>query len=163
MREKEHLSMYGIGPLLVAVVLISTAVFGALHWLHILPSFEIPFLKIPCRILGVLLWIIAPIIWCLSVFKDKIDKNILENTLVTTGVYAWVRNPIYTAFLFLAWGVLLWTNNVYAIFLFLFHWIFTSILLMETEEKWLLKAFGQKFLDYKNHVNRLFLWFPKRK
>ncbi len=52
-------------------------------------------LFIPLRIAGIVLIILAVIMWLLAVAVSKVDDKILNNQLVTSGIYAWVRNPIY--------------------------------------------------------------------
>ena len=42
-------------------------------------------------------------LWFLAVFRARVDAHIKNNTLATDGVYAWVRNPIYSAIPFGSW------------------------------------------------------------
>ena len=51
-----------------------------------------------CFVIGITLWLRAVII-------DRLDAHIIKNELVTTGVYAYVRNPVYSAFMFVCTGV----------------------------------------------------------
>jgi len=36
-------------------------------------------------------------------------------------------------------------------------------ILINTEEKWLLKVYGDEYAEYKKIVNRCIPWFPKQK
>ena len=81
--------------------------------------------------------------------------KIKENTLVTTGVYSIVRNPIYSAFLFLFTGILLFTRNLYLLIFPIIFWIYLTYLLKETEEKWLKDKFKEEYQKYMKKVNRI--------
>ena len=37
-----------------------------------------------------------------------------------------------------------------------------TIVLKNTEEKWLLDLYGEEYARYKKHVNRCIPWFPKQ-
>lgn len=77
-------------------------------------------------LLGICLWIQAVIV-------QKINKKVTEKKLITTGVYSIVRNPVYSAFIFIFTGLLLFTANyILLIFLFVF-WAFLTILMKNTE------------------------------
>ena len=106
-------------------------------------------------LLGVILWIQA-------VFSQKVVKAIKDNILLTKGVYAVVRNPIYSAFFFVFTGMLLIEANLWLLILPIVFWLYMTILLKLTEEKWLKEAFGQEYNEYCAKVNRVFPWFPKK-
>ena len=50
-------------------------------------------------------------LWIYAVPISKIDDGIKENRLVTTGAYALVRNPIYSAAMIACTGVILIIRN----------------------------------------------------
>lgn len=86
--------------------------------------------------------------------QSKIADNIQKNRLVTTGIYAAVRNLIYSAYLFAYTGVLLFACNLLLLILPFFYWIFMTQLLKATEEKWLFALYGQEYAEYCRKVNR---------
>lgn len=94
-------------------------------------------------------------LWIDAVQKSDIDAGILENRLVTDGAYALTRNPIYSAVLLLCIGILLLAGNLLAISLTLLFWLFLTVALKETEEKWLLDLYGEKYRLYCARVNRI--------
>ncbi len=94
-------------------------------------------------------------LWIDAVQKSDIDAGILENRLVTDGAYALTRNPIYSAVLLLCIGILLLAGNLLAIPLTLLFWLFLTVALKETEEKWLLDLYGGKYRQYCARVNRI--------
>lgn len=106
-------------------------------------------------IVGIWLWVSAAI-------KEKLCEKIIANQLVTTGVYALVRNPIYSAFAFVMSGVALLSSNLYLLPLPLVFWVLLTVMMQATEEKWLLAQFGDEYKEYCKRVNRCIPWFPKR-
>ena len=64
-------------------------------------------------ILGILCITIGVILWLSAVLVTKIDRKIKEGKLITTGIYSIVRNPIYSAFLFIFTGIIFLVNNIY--------------------------------------------------
>ena len=44
----------------------------------------------------------------------------------------------------------------------LVDWIIMTIVLKNTEEKWLLDLYGEEYAEYKEHVNRCIPWIPRR-
>ena len=111
-------------------------------------------------VLGVLLMMLGVILWVRAVLIDKVDAGILQNKLVTGGVYAWTRNPIYAAFLFLFTGILLIMHNMWLLLLPVFFWALLTLLMKHTEERWLREQYGAEYDAYCRRVNRCIPWFP---
>ena len=106
----------------------------------------------------------------LTMIGIMLTKSSILNTgriktgqFVITGVYKCVRNPIYTAFMFVCTGVVFFMNNLWLLMLPVVFWIYLTVLMKNTEEKWLIKLYGQKYLDYCKCTNRCIPWFPKRR
>ena len=159
--KKKHLPMMGVGPIYGAVI-IAVTVIAVIAGKS--PAFEtgrVIFLKIPLLIIGILLIILGVYLWAGALFQSKIDRHIEENRLATTGVYALVRNPIYSAFMFFCTGALMIAGNLFFLSLFFFYWIFMTVLMKYTEEKWLKNLFGREYEDYCRRVNRCIPW-PQR-
>lgn len=152
--NKKNLPMYGVGPIYVAVIMLITILFVVLSILNYIPKFSVKVLKYPLMVMGIILIFISIYMWYKSVIKDKVDKYILKGKLLTTGIYSYTRNPIYSAFTILVTGVLLIINNYYLFILPFIYWIFLTILMIHTEEKWLETEFGVEYLEYKKKVNR---------
>lgn len=158
MSGDEHLPLYGVGPVYVAVIMALTALgllLSANGWILLAPMKA---LRLPCGILGALLIAAGPVLWWKAVFEARVNTHIKQNTLVTTGVYAWVRNPIYSAFLLACTGALLLAGNLWLLVLPVVFWLFLTVLMKHTEEKWLLERYGQEYVDYCRHVNRCIPW-----
>lgn len=163
MEEKEHLPLYGVGPLCVAsmVVLLIAAIL--LRYFGCLESGQIEALRVPFLVLGSILIGLGVFIWIQAVIVSKIDSAILENHLVTSGIYLWVRNPIYSAIAMALTGAALLFGNIWFLVLPFLYWLDITFLMKATEEKWLAQCYGQAYLDYCKQVNRCIPWFPKTK
>lgn len=102
-------------------------------------------------------------LWVHAVILQRINEKVRERKLLTTGVYGWVRNPVYSAFLFIFTGALLFAANYLLLLLPILFWAMLTLLMKQTEEKWLLRRFGEEYAIYCRKVNRVIPWFPKRK
>ena len=86
------------------------------------------------------------------------DNNIAENKLKTDGVYAWVRNPMYSGLWILITGISLMWHNAWLLIVPFINWGIMTITLEYTEEKWLLDLYGAAYTEYKERVNRCIPW-----
>jgi len=152
--KNKHLPLYGIGPIYVGIILIMTILFSILSFKRIIPYFQFSILKILFIIIGILLIILGIYIWYQGAIKSKLDDNIIKNKLVTTGIYSYTRNPLYTAFIFVFTGILFMMNNLYLLILPFIYWLLLTILMKNTEEKWLKDLYGKEYIDYCKRVNR---------
>lgn len=160
MKNEQHLPMYGVGPAYVAVIIVLTAAGIALTAAGRIPTAQAGPLRIPLIAAGILLIALGAWSWWSAVFRSRVDDHIKNNTLVTTGIYAWVRNPIYAAFLMACTGALLLADNLWLLVLPPAYWLYLTVLIKHTEEKWLAKLYGQEYTDYCRRVNRCIPWFP---
>lgn len=160
MSEMKPLSQFGIGPWYAGVVSFLTMMTLVLNHFALLPVVHLPFILLPARILAVLLVLSAALLWFNAVVTMNITKHIRENKLVTTGAYAWVRNPIYSAIMLVMWGLLLWSGNLLLLILAPCYHLLMTFMVKATEEKWLTDRYGAVYLDYCHKVNRCIPWFP---
>lgn len=162
-KSKPHLPIMGVGPAyVVSIILLSILAMIADTTLLHLPRPTSTLLEISLFIVGLLLILSGLLIYFLAI-KAKITRSIKENTLVTHGVYSVVRNPIYSAWLFICTGTLfLYGNPCLALLLFFTFWLFLTILMKHTEEKWLTKLYGEAYLEYCKKVNRCLPWFQQK-
>ncbi len=161
-KEGQKLPMFGIGPYLIygiaflkAVVIVLTSyVFkvGILEdiWVWIF------------RIAGGIAIILGIAIWFIGAMRSGLDENITENKLKTDGIYSWVRNPMYTGCWFIMIGTSFMWHNYWMLPMILIDWVIFTIVLKNTEEKWLLDVYGKDYEEYKKRVNRCIPWIPKR-
>ena len=149
MKEEKKLPMYGVGPLYVAVVMAITAALIILHCCGVLASGAIGTLglRILFYLLGGLLISFGIVLWVLAVLVDKIDRDIESNKLKTTGIYAAVRNPINAAVLYACTGALLCCANWWMLAAPVVFYLYLTVLMIFTEEKWLKAMFGQEYIS----------------
>ncbi len=122
MKQKEHLPIFGIGPVYIGTIA-GLAAFGIfLSRKGYLDSGLIPALKTPMLIIGLLLALLGLFIWGYAIFRSRIDDGILHNHLVTDGIYVWMRNPLYTGWMFVIIGIVLCFGNLWLLVLPFIFW-----------------------------------------
>ena len=75
-------------------------------------------------------------------------------TLVRSGVFSWVRNPIFTAMLVFGFGIALVTPNVVAIVGFVLLVVTIELQVRVVEEPYLLTVHGDAYREYLASVGR---------
>ena len=157
--KKNTLPVFGVGPIYAVSCLLLTAFGLFLKKKGFLDSGELPALKQVAMVIGGLLIFIGIAVWIYAVIIQKISDEIKVGHLVTSGIYSIVRNPIYLAFLCVCTCVLITAHNVFLLIFPVVSYIFLTILMKQTEEKWLLEKFGTEYVEYCKHVNRVIPWF----
>ncbi len=157
---QEHLPVMGVGPVCIAVMIAFTAAGIALVKFGVLAGGNVngTTAAILFVIAGILCVTGGIALWCAAVFGARIDITIKSNRLATGGVYALVRNPIYSAFLFICTGALLFCRNRYVLILPPLFWLYLTVFMKLTEEKWLAERFGDEYGAYCKRVNRFIPW-----
>ena len=157
-KEGQKLPLFGIGPYLIYGIGFFTAICIVLfayvfkignltgNWIWIF------------RTIGAILIVLGFIIWFVGALKSGMDESITENKLKTTGIYAWVRNPMYSGWWIALTGISLLWHNVCMIPVFFVNWTIMTIVLRNTEEKWLADLYGTEYEEYKKCVNRCIPW-----
>ena len=164
MNNNEHLPIYGPGPVIGGVMVITTI---AACFVRNLPCLKTGRLEGSIGVLfitaGIILIFAGIALWIYAVPVSKIDDGILNNHLVTNGAYAIVRNPIYSAIMIVCTGVLLKARNLWFLIIPLLFWVFMTVMLKNTKEKWLKDLYGNEYTDYCKRVNRCWPWISKRR
>ncbi len=157
-KEDQKLPIYGVGPYLICAIAMTTLV-GVCMSGSILKSGVLYGIWILIfRICGGFMIIGGIVIWYIGALKSEMDENIIENRLKTDGIYSWVRNPMYTGWWMLISGISLMWHNVWFIGFAVFNWAIMSLVVVNTEEKWLLDLYGDEYIAYKKQVNRFIPW-----
>lgn len=154
MKERKPLPTYGVGPVYGIAILLLTAIGIARSAAGRPPVARFGPLRLPLLAIGILLILAGIWMWHSAVFRARLDDHIKSNTLVTTGIYAWVRNPIYAALLMACTGALLAADNLWLLILPPAYWLFLTVLMKCTEERWLAARYGEAYADYCRRVNR---------
>ena len=157
-KEGQKLPLYGVGPYIVYGMAAVTAV-GIVLFSYV---FRIGTLSAPWtyifRITGGFLIVFGAIVWFIGAMRSGMDENIAENKLKTDGIYAWVRNPMYSGWWFMITGISLMWVNVWILITPFINWLIMTIALKRTEEKWLLDLYGDEYVKYLRRVNRCIPW-----
>ena len=148
----KRLSRWGIGPKTFVPSLIytlaawaATSAWPGAFLLRSLPGVV--------RTAGVVLTAAGLLVWIVGVITVMRAYN--RDQLVTSGVFALVRHPVYAAWITLvfpglallirSWPMLITPLIAYAIFRRLIH----------REDEYLEQRFGQAYLDYRRRVNEV--------
>ena len=159
--KKEHLPLFGVGPVIVFGQMIFTAMAIILaSKLDI--NYGIDLLKVPFIIIGIVIIGLGCYLDLSAKLKSKLFKRVEENKLITNGVYAFTRNPVYSGGFLMCLGAIFIANNLLLFIVPIICWIYMTIFLIHTEEKWLKELYGQEYIDYCKKVNRCIPWFPKK-
>lgn len=153
--KNQKLPVFGIGPyLILAIALLSVigiilthTIFtnGAVHGLA----------KLAFNISGVIFILIGMLLWYFGALKSDINKYITNNKLKTNGVFSWTRNPMYSGWWAFIIGIMFLCNSIWLILIIPIQWLILTLVLRNTEEKWLYTIHGEEYRDYCKKVNRL--------
>jgi protein-S-isoprenylcysteine O-methyltransferase Ste14 len=102
------------------------------------------------------------LLWCFWDFliKGKGTPAPIDppKELVVTGLYRYVRNPMYVGVILTIIGHFLWFQTISIIPYVLFFFVATHLFIIGYEEPALKKTFGPAYEDYTNKVPR---WVPR--
>ena len=163
MKEKEHLPLLGVGPVINGVQVFITIIGIILSYQGYFVFWEFELLNIPLKIIGIGLVVFGIYLNYSAKRKSRLFDMVMENRLITTGVYGIVRNPVYSAVLLVCTGAIFIVNNVVLFIVPIICWIYITVFLILTEEKWLVERYGQEYEEYCKKVNRCIPWFQRCK
>lgn len=157
-KKGQKLPLFGVGPYLIYGIGLFTALvivlFGYILKIGILDGIWVWVF----RSIGGVLMILGAVIWYIGALRSGMDESITENKLKTTGIYSWVRNPMYSGWWIALTGISLMWHNIFLIPVFFLNWAIITLVLINTEEKWLLNLYGEEYSNYKKRVNRCIPW-----
>ena len=88
----------------------------------------------------------------------RADTNIIpfskSNSLVTEGVFAFSRNPMYSGMLLALAGVAVLLNSALAALVIIPFYLVIRYFFIRHEEKLMEATFGDEYMDYRNRVRR---------
>lgn len=159
-KDGQKLPLFGIGPYMILGMGLTTLagiiLFGYVLKIGIL---DMPWIMV-FKIMGALLIVSGISIWFTGAVRSDMDDYIESNKLKTNGIYAWVRNPMYSGWWIAFAGITLMWHNIWMLVLPVINWIIMTITLINSEEKWLLDLYGAEYEIYKTKVNRCIPWKP---
>ena len=152
--ESQKLPMFGIGPYLILGIGIITLIGMILSGTFLKGGILYGSWIILFRIIAIFLMIVGIFVWYKGAFGSNMDESITENRLMTKGIYSWVRNPMYSGWWIFMIGLILMFHNAWLLIIPVINWGIMTVVLMNTEEKWLLDLYKTEYEDYKKKVNR---------
>ena len=96
----------------------------------------------------------APVIGLAYIKRGGKQKRIDADTLVTEGIFAHCRNPLYVGNLFIIIGFLVIYNNFWVYLLGGSFFLLSYTAIVAAEESFLRRKFGTEFEQYCKRVNR---------
>ena len=158
--KRQKIPTDGVGPYLWAIILAMNLT-GFLLSQSVLQSGLLKGgFKDLFYLIGILLMLVAARIQWLSGVKSGVSTSFQSNELKMTGIYARTRNPIYFSWWICGIGAILCVHNVWLLLLIPIQWVILTVVIRNTEEKWLYELHGEAYKDYCERVNR---WIPLKK
>jgi protein-S-isoprenylcysteine O-methyltransferase Ste14 len=99
----------------------------------------------------------AGVIGLAYIKRGGLDKKVYASKLVTEGIFAVCRNPLYVGNAMILAGLLLVCNAPLAYVVAGGFFVFAYWCIVRTEETFLLGKFGEEYAEYCRNVNR---WIP---
>jgi protein-S-isoprenylcysteine O-methyltransferase Ste14 len=75
-------------------------------------------------------------------------------TIVSTGVFAYSRNPVYAAFCIISVGVGIFLNSIWVLLSVIPSGVLVYYIAIKKEESYLEEKFGEEYIQYKSKVRR---------
>ena len=153
-KKKDSPGVY-IPPPLFYVLTFLAAVFIQKKFFINASVFRLQFTKA----VGILLLVISLFFLVTSLREFFLSKNTLilikpASSLQTNGIYNISRNPMYVALALIYLGLTCLIGNWWNIILFPLLFLLIQEYVIKSEEKYLERAFGTEYFDYKKGVRR---------
>ncbi len=162
MSKTNHLPLYGVGPVIVWGQFVFTAASIILTCIFDFSFPTIHAIDLLFKAMGIFLIAYGTYLDISAKFRSKIFESVEENKLITDGVYGIVRNPVYSRALLACTGAVLIANTLVLLIVPVICWLYMTLFLINTEEKWLKGLYGREYVSYCQKVNRCIPWFPRK-
>ncbi|NQY64606.1 MAG: TIM barrel protein [Alteromonadaceae bacterium] len=118
-----------------------------------------PEMKSVTTAIGIITFLAGFAIIAISIFAFKRAKTHIEpwqptSAIISTGLFAYSRNPIYLAFCLITIGVGIFLNNGWITLSFIPSAFIIFHIAIKKEELYLAEKFGEEYLQYKGKVRR---------
>jgi protein-S-isoprenylcysteine O-methyltransferase Ste14 len=139
------------------VFLLFTLLAYGFHYLHPIEISSMPNLLT----IGAFITILGFVIIFIATHSFKRAQTNIEPwkptvRIISSGIFAYSRNPIYVAFCIITVGIGLILNSFWVVSSFIPSIIVIFFIAIKREEVYLENKFGQEYLSYKENVRR---WF----
>lgn len=123
-----------------------------------------PLPELPITLADALMWLalgfsISLLIWSMVTFRryqTSIGYNLPARSLMTTGPFAYSRNPVYAGFAMLMLALACSYNNLWIVILMIPTCLAVNQLVIKNEEAYLERHFKEAYQAYRKTVRR---WF----
>ena len=144
------------------VIALPPLIYGAGLLLGFAIQFVFPVSALPPELafrLGVVVvlasaWIVVSALRALARAKTSFDLRQPTTAVVTDGAFRFSRNPMYVALTLLYLGVGLLVNSLWVLLLVMPVMVVIQRGVVEREERYLERKFGEEYLRYRAHVRR---------
>jgi protein-S-isoprenylcysteine O-methyltransferase Ste14 len=92
--------------------------------------------------------------WRFKKAQTRIEPWRATSSIITDGPYRYSRNPIYVGFAFIAVGIALAFNTCWILLSALAFVLIANKFVIEREEEYLERKFGESYLDYRRGTRR---------
>lgn len=154
MNEKKHPGVHIPPPLIYA------AFFLLSLWMqNLLPLNSAAFHGTITKMAGVLMIALYLLFFIPALRRFILSKNTLitvrpANSLQTSGIYSFTRNPMYVSLVCLYCGLAMFFGNWWTFILLPLLVIVVQLYVIKKEEQYLQQAFGSSYYEYKRKVRR---------
>lgn len=96
-------------------------------------------------------------LWTSRLFRQRhttIKTNISAGALITSGPFAFSRNPIYVGFVGVLFGLSILVNGLALLIAAIAMFLYLQLYVIPHEERYLAHAFGRRYLLYLEKVRR---------
>ena len=160
--NRDYLPVYGIGPALCYPMAVLSAIGIWMSEKEIIPGkVDNVLVRIIMLVFGILLIIEGIALFFCADLNGNLRENIEQNKLKTNGSYKFVRNPCYCLFLLGSTGAVCIAHNPLLLVLPPLFYIWMTVILKRTEERWLTDLYGDEYKEYCKRVNRCIPWLPR--
>ena len=153
MSEEKHDNVIAPPPVIWIVLIALGYLLGLWQPLPFVPATDFFFW------LGILIWFFGFVLAVLAFLQFRnagtdVRPNTETSAIVDTGVYAFSRNPIYLGGVIGIAGFAIALNNFWILLMIVPYILIISYGVINREEAYLEKRFGETYLDYKKRVRR---------
>ncbi len=144
---------FGIKPPIVWFLLVAVGV--AVHFIlpvHALPEGGVQFIGVPIAIGGMAFAMAANVAFHKVGTDDRFASA--TSSIVQDGVLSRSRNPMYVGLVLITLGIMLGINSAVSLLVLPFLVLYLQFGVIQREEEYLTRWFGQDYSDYKAKVRR---------
>jgi len=150
--NKDHASIKVHPPILLLIHIVAAWLLGRSILLSFVVSPMMRNVGLALAGIGFLLGVLS--LYAFTKARTTLNPHGSVRTIVSTGVYRFTRNPIYLGMVFMLIGFPLAFGNVWGIPLAAAFVPLMNKLVIEHEEAYLEKKFGEAYTGYKSRVRR---------